>query len=245
MTLQGLDHYRQLLCSRAPGANAPRWSDDRFKAVCTINDQGSELERVYRYPSDLTTGALNKSRTSPRCLERLDATNLAPAGAEKKYKKCCVVEDEKNTRGLRAEHPAGGGGVARALSWLSARYCVESMEALERLAQPPSALVDAATGDPILLTNIHYRVRDWAPIEAALEADARIEPTGESNWTCFESTSADEPRRIVWTVSRRRNKKSAGGATRKKSASKCMLKPQSEPPRLHAGLQTTQRMRSN
>ncbi len=125
-----------------------------------------------------------------------------PCGSGKKYKKCCVVEDEKNTRGLRAEHPAGGGGVARALSWLSARYCVESMEALERLAQPPSALVDAATGDPILLTNIHYRVRDWAPIEAALEADARIEPTGESNWTCFESTSADEPRRIVWTVSR-------------------------------------------
>ncbi len=130
-----------------------------------------------------------------------------PCGSGKTYKKCCVVEDEKNTRGLRAEHPAGGGGVARALSWLSARYCVESMEALERLAQPPSALVDAATGDPILLTNIHYRVRDWAPIEAALEADARIEPTGESNWTCFESTSADEPRRIVWTVSRRRNKK--------------------------------------
>jgi hypothetical protein len=78
---------------------------------------------------------------------------------------------------------------------------------LERLVKPPTTLVDAATGDPILLTNIHYRVRDWARVEAALKANPLVESDSEGGWTSFESTpTADEPRRILWSATRRRKK---------------------------------------
>ena len=55
-----------------------------------------------------------------------------PCGSGKKYKKCCLAEDEASKQGSAAEHPTAGGGVARALSWLSERYHVESIEALEQ-----------------------------------------------------------------------------------------------------------------
>lgn len=78
---------------------------------------------------------------------------------------------------------------------------------LERLVQPPPALVDAATGDPILLTTVHYRVRDWARVEAALEANPLVEPGDEGEWTFFESVPTHEGGRVSWTVTRRRKKK--------------------------------------
>lgn len=314
-----------------------------------------------------------------------------PCGSGKKYKKCCLTEDEKPTRESRAESPAGGGGVARALSWLAERYHVESIEALEqdyyssltedareaieglpddlyeiqrinafewliaegtlapdnehesvepirfvdlvlsengplldvedrehlrrlgdvplklyeivdvepgeglwlsdalsadakeffvlersssrtllrgdalgarvmpgdpavlsgaiypfrsewflalrqtiltgprggrrrkidrglvtraiighwleRLVQPPPTLVDTATGDPILLTTVHYRVRDWARVEAVLKANPLVAAADDDAWSFFESGPADEGRRILWTVTRLRKKK--------------------------------------
>ncbi len=55
-----------------------------------------------------------------------------PCGSGKKYKKCCLAEDEQSAQASRAEQPAGRGGVARALSWLSERYHVERLNALEQ-----------------------------------------------------------------------------------------------------------------
>lgn len=78
---------------------------------------------------------------------------------------------------------------------------------LETLVRSPPALVDAATGDPILLTTIHYRVRDWARVEAALDANPLVKPGDEGEWTFFESAPPEEMRRISWSVTRRRKKK--------------------------------------
>ena len=56
---------------------------------------------------------------------------------------------------------------------------------LEQLLLPPSIpdIVDASTGEPLVLTTDHYEVGDWAALETALTAQADVEGDRAGGWS--------------------------------------------------------------
>jgi len=63
-------------------------------------------------------------------------------------------------------------------------------EWLIRLLQPREMpkMVDASTGEPILLVTDHYRVRDWDRLEAALADQPDVDGDRTDGWTRFKET---------------------------------------------------------
>jgi hypothetical protein len=74
---------------------------------------------------------------------------------------------------------------------------------LSVLVGPPPVLTDAATGDAILLTAIHYRVNDWPRLAKSLEEEPDVEQDGEDHWVRLEPEEAgDGVRRSLCTISK-------------------------------------------
>jgi hypothetical protein len=55
-------------------------------------------------------------------------------------------------------------------------------------------VVDASTGEPLLLTTIHYRVRNWDRLDEALDAESDVEGDREEGWVRFEESEDSFPR---------------------------------------------------
>jgi len=53
-------------------------------------------------------------------------------------------------------------------------------------------VVDAATGDPVLLTTDRYRVKDWSALERILEAQDDVEGDREEGWNRFTELGNDQ-----------------------------------------------------
>jgi hypothetical protein len=58
---------------------------------------------------------------------------------------------------------------------------------LEQLLLPPRIpdIVDASTGEPLVLTTDHYEVHDWPALEAVLAAQPDVEGDRAGGWTRF------------------------------------------------------------
>jgi hypothetical protein len=83
--------------------------------------------------------------------------------------------------------PEGAGGPLDA-EWVSA--CV--IEAwLSALVGPPPVVIDASTGESMLLTTVHYRVNDWSRLETAFDSEPDVEREDETHWVRLEPSSAD------------------------------------------------------
>lgn len=67
----------------------------------------------------------------------------------------------------------------------------------------PPELVDAATGDPLLLVTDRYRVRNWGRLEQALAARPDVDGDWETGWTRFEELD-DGQRRLLLGLNPRR-----------------------------------------
>lgn len=65
---------------------------------------------------------------------------------------------------------------------------------LKLLVAPAPEIVDASTGEPMLMVNDHYRVADWDRLAAALAAEPDVEGDRKQGWTRFDDL-ADEGRR--------------------------------------------------
>jgi hypothetical protein len=72
---------------------------------------------------------------------------------------------------------------------------------LRALVAPPPRLVDASTGEPLVLTTLHYRIRNLDALERALDAAPDVEKE-EGGWVRFEDPDA-EMRRPHCTLTRK------------------------------------------
>lgn len=54
------------------------------------------------------------------------------------------------------------------------------------LVMPPPEIVDASTGEPMLMVTDHYRVVDWDRLEAALAAEPDVKGDRREGWTRFD-----------------------------------------------------------
>jgi hypothetical protein len=74
---------------------------------------------------------------------------------------------------------------------------------LRPLLAPPPRLVDASTGEPLVLTTLHYRIRDLDALERALDAAPDVEKE-KGGWVRFEDPDPDrEMRRPHCTLTRK------------------------------------------
>ncbi|MDF1552916.1 MAG: SEC-C metal-binding domain-containing protein [Deferrisomatales bacterium] len=64
---------------------------------------------------------------------------------------------------------------------LIATYWLQSLVG----AEPMPELVDAVTGEPVMLCTEHYRVRDWSALEAALAERSDVEGSRQRDWVRF------------------------------------------------------------
>jgi hypothetical protein len=62
-------------------------------------------------------------------------------------------------------------------------------EWLSALVAPPPRMVDASTGEPLVLTTLHYRIRDPEALERALAAAPDVEEE-DQGWVRFEDPNA-------------------------------------------------------
>ena len=103
-------------------------------------------------------------------------------------------------RGRILDGPRGSGGLLDS-DWVSA--CIIDAW-LSVLVGPPPVLIDASTGEAILLTAVHYRVKDWPRFAKALDKEPDVEEDGEDHWVRFQPDEAREgSRRSLCTISRR------------------------------------------
>ncbi|MFQ5790172.1 MAG: SEC-C metal-binding domain-containing protein [Acidobacteriota bacterium] len=73
---------------------------------------------------------------------------------------------------------------------------------LQVLVGRPPRIVDASTGDSILLTNLHYRIVDWDRLVEALRGQPDVAREEEDAWVRFDDPAA-EPKRIVCALRRK------------------------------------------
>jgi hypothetical protein len=72
------------------------------------------------------------------------------------------------------------------------------------LVGPPPTIVDASSGEPVLLTTIHFRVKSWGRLREALGRQPDVEEEGKDEWVHLPGTG-EEGRRVLHTI--RRGKK--------------------------------------
>lgn len=78
-------------------------------------------------------------------------------------------------------------------------------------------LVDAATGDPILLVTDHYQVRDWQALEAALAAQPDVDGEREAGWTHFQELEGGARRGLLALNPRRGDRLETFAQTRRRA----------------------------
>ncbi len=93
--------------------------------------------------------------------------------------------------------PDGKAGGSDSL-WVSA--CVIDSW-LSSLVAPPPEVMDASTGEPVVLTTSRYLVKDWPRLESILADEPNVEHDGKSEWARLEPVD-DERQRVLCTLSR-------------------------------------------
>ncbi len=109
-------------------------------------------------------------------MSRIGRNDPCPCGSGKKYKKCCLLQEEAATSQVRGERSA----VQTALDWLHTKYPEEVDEAvysqffgerdepeLEALSELPSHFAHA----------VHNNIGEWLLTDAELSIDDRDIPT--------------------------------------------------------------------
>ncbi len=91
-------------------------------------------------------------------------------------------------RGPRADRAAELSSIIRR-HWLAQYFAGPSIP----------TIVDAVTGDPLLLVTDHYRVKDWEALQRALTAERDVDGDRETGWTRLEKGS-DEQRRPIASI---------------------------------------------
>ncbi len=76
---------------------------------------------------------------------------------------------------------------------------------LMMLVGPPPNLVDSS-GQPITLTTVHYRVKDWNRLEDVLSGQPDVVGDGEEGWSRLEPP-ATEGSRCLFSIQRRSNER--------------------------------------
>jgi len=62
---------------------------------------------------------------------------------------------------------------------------------LATLVAPPPEITDASTGETILLTTAHYRIKDGARLEQVLADEAHVEHNGDNEWARLEPSESE------------------------------------------------------
>lgn len=89
-------------------------------------------------------------------------------------------------RGRILEGHRGSGGLLDA-DWVST-IVIEAW--LSVLVGPPPALTHASTGEPFLLTTVHYRVNDWSRLVQALDKESDVKRDDDDHWVRLEPQPA-------------------------------------------------------
>jgi len=89
-------------------------------------------------------------------------------------------------RGPRADRSAELSSIIRR-HWL-AQYFADA---------PIPTIVDAVTGEPLLLITDHYRVKDWEALQQALTAESDVDGDRERGWNRLEKGSDDQTRAVA------------------------------------------------
>ena len=90
----------------------------------------------------------------------------------------------------------------------------------DEILEPPApmpGIVDASTGEPILLVTDHYRVRSWERLEAALSARDDVEGDRDEGWIRFEEIDEDARRALLTINPERGDRLSAFARTRRRA----------------------------
>ncbi len=102
-------------------------------------------------------------------------------------------------RGRLLEGPRGSGGLLHS-EWVSATV-IEAW--LSVLVGPPPLLTEASTGEAILLTAVHYRVKEWSRLAKTLDEQPDVERSDENHWVRFQPEKAGaSARRSLCSVSK-------------------------------------------
>ena len=102
-------------------------------------------------------------------------------------------------RGRILEGPRGSGGLLQS-DWVSATI-IEAW--LSVLVGPPPVLTDSSTGEAILLTAVHYRVKDWPRLAKALNEEPDVERDDEDLWVrLLPDKARDGARRTLCSISK-------------------------------------------
>ena len=102
-------------------------------------------------------------------------------------------------RGRILEGRRGSGGLLHS-DWVSTTV-IEAW--LSVLVGPPPVLTDASTGDAILLTVVHYRVKDWPRLAKALDVELDVERDDEDHWVRLQpEKDGDGARRSLCSISK-------------------------------------------
>jgi hypothetical protein len=89
-------------------------------------------------------------------------------------------------RGRRADRSAELSSIIRR-HWLAQYFA----------GAPIPTIVDAITGEPLLLVTDHYRVKDWKALQQALTAEPGVERDRATGWARLETKSDEQTRPIV------------------------------------------------
>jgi hypothetical protein len=100
-------------------------------------------------------------------------------------------------RGEILKGPKDGNGRVES-SWVSS--CIIKHWLLQLTTPQPTELVDPS-GEPIMLTTIHYRVKDWKRFKKALQNQSDVVGDEEEGWARLENPDS-ETSRVLWGVNR-------------------------------------------
>ncbi len=77
---------------------------------------------------------------------------------------------------------------------------------LRTLVASPPEVVDASTGEPLLLVTDHYEVRDWDRLTSLLAEQSEVEGDRERGWMRFEDLEDGRSRPLSWLSSNQKGR---------------------------------------
>ena len=97
-----------------------------------------------------------------------------------------ALSEANRKRGPRADRSAKLSSIIRR-HWLAQYFA----------ALPLPTIVDAVTGEALLLITDHYRVKSWEALQQALSAESDVDGDRETGWSRLEKGSDEQRRPIV------------------------------------------------